>query len=197
VVVCGALVLALAGACARSASPPEPATRAQAVYNAQTGQLEELVSDRNGDGKIDTRAFMDGTRIVRVEIDRNGDGTTDRWEYYEPTADGGSVIDRAEEANGKGQVITRREFYENGTLVRVEEDTNGDGRTDKWERYVKGRLASVDLDLDGNGVADRRLVYDPSGDGVQVESDPDGDGVFSPVTPPATSTAPTSGTAHQ
>ena len=63
------------------------------------------------------------------------------WESYEPVTngvapagspDGHSVITRAEESNTKGK-INRREFYEQGIIARVEEDTDGDGRIDKWE----------------------------------------------------------------
>ena len=50
-------------------------------------------------------------KIARVEISSTGDETAiDRWEYYE-----------------------------GGQLVRVEEDTNGDGRADKWETYEEAR----------------------------------------------------------
>ncbi len=181
--VCLVAMLAAAGACGGGV-PPE-GSRTTPVYNPQTGRLEQIVSDRNGDGKTDTWAYMDGTRIVRVELDRNGDGTVDRWEYYQPssTAPGGSVIERAEEANGTGQAITRREFYDNGVIARVEDDTDGDGRPDKWERYTNGHLVSVDLDLLGKGFPNRRLVYDADGNVAHVESDDDGDGTFEPVTP--------------
>ena len=54
------------------------------VYNKQTGRLEQLLSDKNGDGKIDTRAHMDGVRLKMIEIDLNGDERPDRWEYYVP-----------------------------------------------------------------------------------------------------------------
>ena len=52
------------------------------VYNKESGKLEQLVSDRDGDGRAETRAFMDGAVLKRIEIDRNGDGVVDRWETY-------------------------------------------------------------------------------------------------------------------
>src|SRR6478609_1498374 len=100
----------------RSASKPTP------TYSQQNGKLSELDFDRDGDGRIDTRAYMDGVLVKSIEIDRDGSGKPDRWEYYEPVTngvapagspDGHSVIARAEEANGKGK-IDRREFYDNG-----------------------------------------------------------------------------------
>jgi hypothetical protein len=158
--------LALAAGC-RPASPP--AGGATPVYNQTTGRLEQLVADRDGDGTPDSRAFMDGVAVTRVELDRNNDGAADRWEYY-ATPDGAPragapppVITRAEEANGPDSRVTRRERYEDGRLAATEEDSDLDGRVDKWETYVEGELRYVDLDLDGTGVASQRLTYAPGG----------------------------------
>lgn len=183
-----AAVLAAAlggGACTSPAPPPAAEAEVTPVYNPQTGKLEEIVSDRNKDGRLDTRAFMDGSRLIRIEIDRDADGEPDRWEFYAtaPEAPQGTVIDRAEEAAAPGRPITRREFYEGGALVRVEEDTDLDGRVDKWERYGDGRLASLDLDPSGVGHPTRRFVYGPGGEVERVETDTNGDGVFE-VPPP-------------
>jgi hypothetical protein len=177
-------ILACSSGC--GSSVPKPASNALSpVYNPTTGRLEELRSDRNGDGKTDTWAYMDGTRIVRIEIDRDGDGAPDRWEYYgTPPADGGAPpIDRAEEANGPDRrAVTRHERYEHGVVRAVDEDTDADGRPDKWELYTDGRLTEVDLDLTGQGRPDRRLLYGPTGT-VTVEVDPRRDGHFVPVVP--------------
>jgi hypothetical protein len=179
----GLLGLALVAGC-RQQAPEKPAGAPTPVYNKDTGVLEQLVSDRNGDGKPDTWAFMEGTRIVRIEIDRDGDGRRDRWESYsKPLPDGSpTTIERADEANGPdGTTVTRHEIYDHGVLRRVEEDTDGDGRIDKWESYEYGRLSRVDLDLAGKGKPTRRLTYDANGAVTSVEIDPDGDGVFSPA----------------
>jgi hypothetical protein len=61
---------------------PEAAKRIQPVYDQQTGKLKLLKYDSNSDGKVDTWSYMDGARIVRIEIDKDGDDTIDRWEYY-------------------------------------------------------------------------------------------------------------------
>lgn len=160
------------------------------VYNPRTGQLEQLLSDRDHDGRQETRAFMDGAVIKYIEIDRNGDGAPDRWEYYGSAsmaaAGGGTaanVIDHAEEANGPDRTITRREFYADGMIRRVVDDTNLDGRPDKWEQYDHGVLASVEMDLLGKGFPTQRLRYNASGEVIAVETDPDGRGVFQPVSP--------------
>jgi hypothetical protein len=147
------------------------------------------VSDRDGNGTPEARAFMNGTELLRVELDRDGDGRADRWEYYDwpgTSAARGTpaepkLITRAEEANGADATITRREYFDGGLVVRVEEDTDLDGRLDKWETYTSGVLARVDLDLAGSGRPTQRLTYEPSGGTVRVEADPDGDGTFEPV----------------
>jgi hypothetical protein len=154
------------------------------VYSKETGRLEELTSDRNGDGKVDTRAFMDGVHLKRVEVDRNRDGRADRWEYYGPnTASGTPQIERAEESNEPNGRIALREYYEAGRIARVEEDTDADGRVDKWEYYTHGLLSRVELDFGGHGKPTQRLIYGPGGNVTSVESDPEGDGTFAPVKP--------------
>ena len=60
----------------------EPAN-IEPVYDKLTGKLRLLKYDSNGDGKVDTWSYMDGTRVVRIEIDMDEDGKIDRWEYYD------------------------------------------------------------------------------------------------------------------
>lgn len=177
----GTTTILIAIACTvscRSGRDPLTTNGLSPVYNAQSGRLEQLASDRNGDGKPETRAFMDGPLIKYIEIDRNGDDVTDRWEFYLAAP---NIIDHAEEANGGDRRITRREFYADGVIRRVVDDVDGDGRPDKWEQYDNGVLARVDLDLLGKGFASQRLVYTATGDVVRIETDPEGDGGFVPV----------------
>ena len=63
---------------------PEAAKRIQPVYDQQTGKLKLLKYDANNDGKVDTWSYMDGARIVRIEIDKDGDDTIDRWNTTAP-----------------------------------------------------------------------------------------------------------------
>lgn len=182
-----------AAACSNGA-PVDPRVQAVPIYDPATGRLERLESDRDGDGRVDATAYMHGTSLQYVEIDRDRDGRPDRWEYYIPnptgvsgpgSPDGRNLLDRAEERTAPDAPVTRRERYAAGIISEVEEDTDLDGRMDKWEYYVQGRLARIELDLAGRGRPDRRLVYDPQGNVVRVEADPDGDGVFIEVKPPA------------
>lgn len=154
------------------APPPRPVGDATPVYSKTTGKLEQLVSDRNHDGKAEARAYMDGATLQRIELDRDSDGKPDRWEYYAPPAAAaggpsmtGAVPDivKAEESNGSDGRITRREIYRAGRLAAVEEDVDGDGRIDKWETYADGELRQVDLDVDGSGIPGQRLSYHVDG----------------------------------
>lgn len=185
-----AVTVSSSAACSAPAlSPSSGHAAATPIYSKDTGRLEQLVSDRDGDGKLDTRAFMDGTTLQRIEIDRNADGRPDRWEHYHTAANARArsevEIERAEEANGSNERITRREFYERGTVVRIEEDSNADGRIDKWEHYGGGQLVRIELDLKGAGFPDRRMTYRPDGGVDRVEVDLEGRGNWRPFTPPA------------
>jgi len=181
------------------APSPMPAgnDRIKPSYNASTGRLERITYDRNGDGKVDAWAYMDGTTVVRAEFDSNYDGVVDRIEYYAPpaagsqratsgAAPGAGVLSKIESSSRPDGKLTRWEYYENGVRSRDEEDTNGDGRIDKWETWRDGALATVALDTQGRGRPDRRLVYDADSSGPRLEIDPDGTGQFrpAPVTAP-------------
>src|SRR4051812_29866207 len=54
----------------------------QPVYDKQTGRLQLLKYDSNKNGTIDTVSYMDGSRVLRIEIDADEDGKVERWEYY-------------------------------------------------------------------------------------------------------------------
>lgn len=172
------------------------------VYDPNTGRLKELRYDSNGNGKVDTVSYMDGSRVLKIEIDRDEDGKTDRWEYYgadqklekvgfSRSNDGkedawsyagpDGAITRIEISTHRDGKISRTEFYENDVPVRSEEDTDGDGKIDKWETFDAGRLTSVAFDTSHRGTPDRRLIYAADGS-VRVEVDPDGDGQFAAQT---------------
>ena len=181
----------LLGAAGCSSPPPEATRWTESVYSKTTGRLEQIRADVDRDGRMETVAFMDGTTLKHIEIDRDGDGQPDRWEYYGPGRttpgtgasqfDRWAIIVRAEEASRADAPRLRRELYEAGVLRQVEEDTDLDGRMDKWESYRNGELATVDLDLRGKGFPDRRLVYRSGGDVDRIERDLDGDGRFEPM----------------
>jgi hypothetical protein len=184
-------------------------TTTKATYDNTTGKLTELTYDSDKNGRVDTWTEMDGARPVRSRIDRNEDSRLDRWEYYDSTgrlvkvglsrADDGRPdawaypgtdgrIERIEVSSVRDEsIIDRWEFYgppreakEDEVLARVEEDTNRDGRRDKWERYEAGVLVTVEFDENGDGRPDRRLTY-RGPELVQIEHSPDASGRYTAV----------------
>jgi hypothetical protein len=179
----------------------------RATYDQKTGRLKELTYDANKNGRIDTWTEMDGSRPVRARIDRNEDGRIDRWEYYDDQgklskvgfsrADDGTAdawayssadgkIERIEISSTHDEKkIDRWERYapsastrENlGAPISAEEDTNGDGRPDKWETYEGSALKTAAFDENFDGRPDRRLTYE-AGALVLIETDPDATGAY-------------------
>jgi hypothetical protein len=154
--------------------------RMHASYNPQTGRLTELTYDVDNDGKRETRAYLDGTRLVKVEADENGDDRIDRWEYYTPGRPD-AMLERVESSTRRDGIVSRRQYYESGVLARAEEDTDGDGVVDKWDTYVHGVLSTMAFDFDHRGVPNRRLVYGAGGVPQRLEIDSKREGRFVPV----------------
>ncbi len=193
-------VLLFAAASLTSSCGREPATDSglTPVYDQNTGKLQELKYDSNGDGIVDSVCFMDGGRLLRIEIDKDQDGRVERWEYYRGErelekvgisrandgkpdawsypAEAGQLT-RVEVSSARNGTVDRVEHYDGDVLVRAEADTNGDGRMDRWETFADGRLSSLAFDTTFRGSPDRRLTYRPDGE-VVAEVDADGDGRF-------------------
>ena len=170
-------------------STSETRADVQAVYDQQTGRLRQLTYDSNKNGRPDSISYMDGTRVLRVEVDKDEDGKVERWEYYGADQKLEKVgLSRANDGRAdqwayqgsegtlaKMEISTKRdgnvqrvELYEKGALVGVEEDADGNGTVDKWETYSGGTLTSVAFDADGTGYPNRRLVYRSDGS-VRIE----------------------------
>jgi hypothetical protein len=198
--------LSFTGVCACSDAAKRTAAISPS-YDKATGRLKELAYDSNRNGRVDTWTEMDGSRPLRSRVDINEDGKIDRWEEYDENgglakvgfsrtnngkpdawafsgADG--KVRRIEiSSTGDSNLIDRWEYYDpaqsgpdgRGALVRAEEDTNHDGRPDKWETYEHGILKTVAFDENGNGRPTRRLIYSSSAR-IVIESDPDASGRF-------------------
>ncbi len=157
----------------------------------RSGKLTRLESDADGDGRIDTWGYMDGTELLRVESDENGDGRVDRWEYHARPASAGAqggraddpraTIERVERATRFDGKVSRWEYFDRGVVSRIEEDTDGDGAVDTWATYAAGALATLATDTARHGRPDRRLIYRPDGTLDRIEVDADGSGVFHPL----------------
>jgi hypothetical protein len=174
--LCAALV-----ACARD--------RVTAVYDA-AGAIRRIDYDIDRDGRIDMRAYLINGRTVRIEADGNGDSVIDRWEYYgvngelarlgaSSESDGVEdtwVVQAADQirvdiSTRRDGVADRHELHEKGIAVRAEQDTNGDGRIDQWQRFDHGKLRELLIDTTlVSGRPNRRLVYADNGVLQRVES---------------------------
>ena len=202
--------LALVAGAVSCAAVPAESGRAVPVYDVYSGRLIRLAADQNGDGQIDQWTYLEGNRPLRGEADADGDGRIDRWEYFDENAQltrvGTSTANDGIEdtwtyvaVNGEVRVarsrrrdrqIDRQEFFSGNTLLRAEEDTNGDGRSDRWDRYDGGVLREVGFDIAmSRGGATRRVLYDEKGRFVAVEDDPEADGTFVRLTGDAAAAA--------
>lgn len=184
-VIAIALLSCAASSCADTAAERQAKARIQPTYDKASGKLAKLEYDANGNGKPDTWAYMDGTRLIRLEADENEDAAIDRWEYYPAAATAAAKqpperIERSTRFDGK---VSRREFFEGALMVRVEEDTDGNGAIDKWETYAAGALTVMALDTTGDGKPDRRFLYGPDGSLDHMEVDATGSGTFERVKP--------------
>ena len=136
-------------------------------YDEFTRRLIAIYADQNADGRVDQWTYFEGNRPLRGEKDADGDGRIDRWEYfnqsaalqrvgsssrndgvedtwtYPAAADAEGRIDRS---RSRDRAIDRREFFRGDALVRAEEDTNGDGRIDRWDRYEAAVLKQAEFD---------------------------------------------------
>src|SRR4051812_47801172 len=197
-----ALLVGVPGVIGCDRKAEEARKRISPEYDKVTGKLKLLKYDSDGNGVVDTMSYMDGARVVRIEIDKNEDGKVDRWEYYDANqrlekigssrngdgkedswsylaADGSIArVDISVKHDGK---VSRVEHYEKGVLVSAEEDGDGDGRMDKWETYQGDHLSSIAFDTTHRGTPDRRLIYGANGQ-ARLEVDPKGSGQFTVVT---------------
>ena len=73
--------------------------RVQRTYEAGTGNLTMVAFAADGSVRIDHWAYMDGERLLRLDIDDNHDGRVDRREYYGP----GERLERTEYLDPGGQ----------------------------------------------------------------------------------------------
>jgi hypothetical protein len=140
--------------------------------------------DRDQDGIVDRWEYYDGQgRLEKVGFSRARRDTPDAWAF----AAGAGRLERIE-ASSKGDPaqIDRLERYATsgpvdanglGALLSVEEDSDGDGKVDRWETYEAGEIRTLEVDENHDGIRDRRLTYKNS-TVVLVESEPDAAGQY-------------------
>lgn len=138
-----------------------------AKYDPKTGRLKKLDYDANKNGRMDSFAYMDATRFVRIEMDQDEDGKIDRWEYYDEK----NKIERVGSSSRDDEIQDTWAYPDaGGFLARVETDADRDGAIDKREFFVPRpgvateRVISVmEYEFDKAGQPGRRLYYRPDG----------------------------------
>ena len=211
------LLCAAASSCSdRSADHPA------ATYDEATGRLRTLAFDVSKKGKNDAVLYTDGARVRRVELDLNDNGKVERWDFYDEHGklekvglsqrdDGimdaeafytdAGVLTELRISTKRDGHFDRTEFYDHDVLVRSADDTNGDGRPDKWDTYRPDphpspghppyAITSTAIDETGAGRPTRRFIYGERGTIARVEVDRAGDGVFVPLNLPPSNAPPT------
>jgi hypothetical protein len=125
------------------------------------GALARLVlvcreSDLNADGTKDVvRYYSDDGRPLREESDRNFDGKMDELTVFQE----GQILRQEFDNSGDGKVDTKI-YFDNGKPLRAERDLNArstgeNWKPDRWEYYEEGRVVRMGTDLDGDGKVDR------------------------------------------
>src|SRR5262245_21732994 len=112
-------------------------------YDSKTGKLTLIRYDSDHNGRTDTWSYMDGARIVRIEIDRNEDGRIERWEHY---AEGNTLTKVGFSRRNDGVEDAWIFGKSDGTIDRIEISTRRDGVIDRIEHYEKNLLLTAEED---------------------------------------------------
>ena len=83
--------------------------------------------DTNGDNQADQWFFTKGPDLVKLEEDFDFDGIVDKRALF---------------------------FYKNGQKIKVEIDSNMDGKADGWSYHRKGQRYLIESDTNYDGAAD-------------------------------------------
>ena len=89
--------------------------RVRKEYDPRTGELRLVVFDSDGNRRVDTWSYMEGERLLRMEVDADEDGRIDRQSSYGP----GEELSRTEHVDATGRVI-RTEYFKDGAPVGSE-----------------------------------------------------------------------------
>jgi len=140
----------------RALFAPDGRALASWYFDARHGTPVLREEDRNRDGRAETWALWHDGRRSEVLEDRSGSGRPDT--RVSLGADGS--VARIEMTSGAGATPSRVFEYDAGRLSRESRDTNGDGVLDRFERFdADGEVQERAEDLDGDGEVDMRSFY--------------------------------------
>lgn len=128
--------------------------------------LQKVERDRNRDGKMDYVADTDRHGMIDVaEQDDDFNGTMETRAQQEE----GNVVSLERDFNGDG-FFEYKEFFEHDVLVRAEILHPNTGLPRKIVYYAKLRMDYAEMDTNGDGTMDTRERYDPDGEPVSREA---------------------------
>ena len=113
-------------------------------------RIRKMEIDVTNDGTINVRRDYDEFgNVTREENDQNLDGVIDTILEFT-----GEELSRKILKDDDGQTMIEQRIYYDGQLVRVEQDTSGDGTVDHWEYYEDEVLMRIGRDTNSDGSAD-------------------------------------------
>jgi hypothetical protein len=117
--------------------------------------------------------FPASAQEKRVERDMDGDGKSDRVVHFDQRE---KRLRMEIDSNNDGRFDTRYEFNQ-GRLVRSARDTDGDDRVNICQTYRND--LPVEQKTDGDGRFDLKEIYDDRGKIIRSYEEPGEDGRFS------------------
>lgn len=90
--------------------------RVRRVIDRESGAVQRVMYDLDGDFRIDRWSELEGERVVRTAYDLDDDGQIDHWEYFRHD---GSTRRVDADTDGNGQTDVRLLFDNAGALTSV------------------------------------------------------------------------------
>ena len=132
-------------------------------YYDDNGRSLREEADRNFDGKMDLAVIFQNGKIVRKEVDENHDGKIDTRIFFEKDLPLRAERDLSGKSTPNEWRPDRWEYYENGVMVRMGTDLDGDARVDRWDRNAAASAKAEEEEKAANaqeGKADTEVVED-------------------------------------
>jgi len=132
-------------------------------YYDDNGRSLREEADRNFDGKMDLAVIFQNGKIVRKEVDENNDGKIDTRIFFEKELPLRAERDLSGKSTASEWRPDRWEYYENGVMVRMGTDLDGDARVDRWDRNAAASAKAEEEQKAANaeeGKADTEVVED-------------------------------------
>ena len=110
-------------------------------YYDDEGRSLREESDRDFDGRMDMALVFQDGKVVQQEIDENRDGKVDTKIFLDNGKPSRAERDLAGRSNSQQWRADRWEYYEEGRMVRMGTDLDGDSRVDRWDRDLQWKSA--------------------------------------------------------